>query len=146
MKKLITIFLSIPEGTFIRKLEENDSELCNSIWEFSYGGSETFVRSLILINGGYGVFDKTSHKLLSFAIINDHFATGILTTIKEARGKKYGELVANVLTKKIAVDLDLTPTVYVNSKNVPSLNLYKKLGYQRIGDCNWVVVGDKKLW
>ena len=130
----------------MRKLEENDSEVCNSIWQYSYSGSESFIRSLILINGGYGLFDKTSNQLLSFAIINDHFATGALTTINEARGKKYGELVAKMMTIKIAEDLDLTPTVFINSKNVPSLNLYKKLGYQKIGDCNWVVVGDKKLW
>jgi RimJ/RimL family protein N-acetyltransferase len=136
----------IPEGTFVRKLEENDSKLCNGLWAYRSLTSEAFIRSLIQINGGYGLFNSITKELLSFAVINDHFATGMLTTVEPARGKKYGEFMAKLLTVKIAEDLDLIPTVYIDSKNVPSNNLYQKLGYERIGDCNWIVIGNESYY
>lgn len=124
---------------------ESDSEICNSLWAYRSLVSLAFVRSLILINGGFGLFDSANNEILSYAVINDHFATGILTTVESARGKKYGEFVAKLLTSKID-ELGLIPTVYIDSTNVPSMNLYQKLGYQRIGDCNWIVVGDDSFY
>jgi RimJ/RimL family protein N-acetyltransferase len=146
IQKINLLFSRTPEATFVRKLDEKDSEVCNSIWNYRYIGSESFIRSLILVNGGYGLFSTENNELLSFAIINDHFATGILTTNEKFRGKKYGEFVAKLLSLKITEDLvDIIPTCYIDSLNPPSLNLYRKLGYKKIGDCNWIVVGDKKF-
>lgn len=98
---------------------------------------------MILLNGGYGLFSESSNELLSFAVVNDHLATGILNTAKHARGKHYGETVIKYLCKKIAEDFDLHPTSYISIEKTPSMNLYKKLGFQKIGGCNWIVV-DKK--
>jgi RimJ/RimL family protein N-acetyltransferase len=146
MTILIGFIRRIPEGTFVRKLEESDSKLCNSLWAYRSLASGPYIRSLILINGGYGLFNSITKELFSFAVINDHFATGMLTTVEAARGRKYGEFVAKFLTVKIAEDLKVTPTVYITSDNVPSINLFQKLGYKKIGDCNWIVVGDEEYW
>lgn len=129
----------------MRKLRDEDSKVCNSIWAYRYQGSESFVRSLFLTNGGYGLFSKSNDEILSFAVINDHFATGMLTTVEQARGKKYGEFMAKLLTKKIIEDVGFIPTCYIDSLNVPSLKLYQKLEYKRIGDCDWIVVGDEEF-
>lgn len=129
----------------MRKLQDEDSKNCNDLWTYRYNNSESFVRSMIVLNGGYGLFSKSNDEILSFAIINDHLASGILTTAKHARGKKLGELIAKLLSLKIAEDFDIIPTCYIDSLNVPSLKLYQKLGYKRIGDCNWIVVGKEKF-
>lgn len=88
------------------------------------------------------MFSSETNEILSFAVINDHFATGALTTVESARGRKYGEILAKLLSLKIAEDLDLIPTAFIDSTNKISNNLYTKLGYKRIGDCNWIVVGE----
>jgi predicted GNAT family acetyltransferase len=127
----------------VRKLQDEDSKLCHSLYEYQSQTSESSIKSLILINGGYGLFSKTNDELLSFALINDHFATGMLYTVEHARGKKYGEFIAKLLSLKIAEEIRVSPTCFIDPTNIPSLNLYNKLGYKKIGDCNWIAVRSK---
>lgn len=138
-------FFRIPEGTYLRQLKEEDSKLCNDIWEHKSSGSEAFIRSLILGNGGWALYDKSSDELLSYAVINEQLATGMLNTVKHARGKGFGEFVSKLLTVKIAELFDLHPICFINSLNVPSMKLYAKLGYEKVGDSNWIVVGTQKF-
>lgn len=56
----------------MRSLEEADAEFCNSIWEWKDEVSENFIRSMILLHGGYGLIDKETDELLAFGTINDH--------------------------------------------------------------------------
>lgn len=128
----------------MRKLQEEDSKLCNSLWAHRSPTSESFIRSLILINGGYGLFSKLNNTLLSFALINDHFSIGALTTDEHARGKKYGEFIAKLLTLKIAEEMKVPPTCFIDNPNIPSTNLFNKLGYKKISDSNWIVSERKK--
>lgn len=89
---------------------------------------------------GFGLFDSSTDELLSFALINDHLATGVLTTVERARRKGFGEMMAKLLSRKIVENFDLDPTAYIDLTNVPSLKLYAKLGYKKIGECNWIVI------
>lgn len=61
----------------MRALEEADAEFCNTIWEFKDEVSENFIRSLILLNGGYGLMDKETDELLAFGAINDHLGKAL---------------------------------------------------------------------
>jgi FR47-like protein len=128
----------------MRKLHEEDSKLCNSLWSHRSVSSESFIRSLILINGGYGLISKANNELLSFALINDHFSIGALTTVEHARGKKYGEFITKLLSLKIAEEMKLPPTCFIDDPNIPSFNLFNKLGYKKIGHSNWIVVEPKR--
>jgi FR47-like protein len=124
----------------LRELAEDDSPLCNNLWEWKDAKSENFIRSLILLSGGYGLFDETTNELLSFALVNDHLGTGVLNTVQHARGKGYGKFVAKFLSRKIVDNFDLFPTSYINSQNSPSMDLYTKIGYKKIGRCNWILI------
>jgi predicted GNAT family acetyltransferase len=96
-----------------------------------------------LTNGGYGLISKSNNELLAFALINDHFNIGAMTVAKHARGKKYGEFIAKYLTLKIAEDIGVTPTCFVDEPNKISRNLFNKLGYRKVADSNWVLVQKK---
>lgn len=132
---------SIPDGTYVKSLTADDASFCNNLWNYHYEGSENFIRSLIVLNGGWGLYEDSNDELLSFATINDHFATGILNTVKHARGKKFGEFMAKFLAVKIVEKLNLDPTCYINAFNVPSMKLFEKIGYRKVGPCNWIQVG-----
>lgn len=97
---------------------------------------------MILLHGGWALCDKETDQILSFAMFNDHLATGLLTTVEGARGKKYGEMMAKLMSIKIVEIFNLHPICFINNLNVPSINLYGKLGYEKIGGSNWIVVGD----
>ena len=127
----------------MRKFGEDDSEKVNSLWANRSANSLHFIRSLIITNGGYGLYDTESDELLSFGLINDHFSIGALTTVEKARGKKYGEFMAKLLTFKIAEEMKVTPTCFIDEPNSISLNLFHKLGYKKIRECNWIVVVQK---
>lgn len=133
----------IPDETTISPLEENDATYCNNLWVFRNTKSEIWLKSLIICNGGYGLRDKSSNELLSFAIISDHFAIGVLHTIDKARRKGYGEIVAKYLAKKIAEE-GRDAMAFVGNKNHKSLNLFMKIGFKKIGGCNWIITGSYK--
>lgn len=139
----VSFTITVPDNTIIKSLTEHHAKTCNDMWQWRYSNSEKYVRSLILINGGYGLFDQTTDELLAFALINDHFATGLLNVAKQCRGKGYGELMARYLTIKIA-EMGLHPTVYIDAENTVSQKLYNKIGYKKIGDINWISVAPKR--
>lgn len=85
--------------------------------------------------------DKQTGELLSFGTINDQLAIGILNTLPKARGKRYAELIAKMLAKRLAEEFGMNPTCFINLLNVPSLKLFSKLGFRKVCNCNWITVG-----
>lgn len=128
----------------MRKLKEEESSICNNIWEHKSERSENVIRSLILISGGWALYDNISDELLSFALINEHLATGMLTSVEHARGKGYGGFISKVLALKIVESFDIHPICFINSLNFKSMKLFEKLGYRKISDSNWIAVGQQK--
>lgn len=135
----------MPDNTIFRDLVEADASFCNQAWTYRNSRSENYVRSMIKFqNGGSALIDKNTNKILSFALVNEHLATGLLTTQEDERRKGYGALVAKHLTKKIA-EMGLHPTTYINDMNEPSKKLYENLGYKIIGEVSWIVVGSNEM-
>ena len=131
--------IQIPEEVNLVQLEPNDAPFCNQLWKFKNENSELWIKSLIMVHGGYALRDKSSNELLSFAIINDHLAIGVLVTVKKAQRKGYGEMIVKHLAKKLS-ERHLIPHVYVNKENVKALKLFHKLGFIKIGDSNWITI------
>lgn len=119
------------------QLNESDATLCNSLWKYKSDNSELYIKSLISVHGGYGLRDKTTNELLSFAILNDHLAIGALTTIEKAQKKGFGEIITRYTAKKIA-EMGYIPHAYINKKNLKAQNLFKKLCFKKISDSNWI--------
>ena len=124
----------------MKQLTESDSEFCNQVWAYSDANSKLFVQSLINTHGGIALCDKVSGRILSFGIVNDHLAIGILNTVEQARGKGLAEFIVKHLSHEIAENLNLHPTCFINKKNVTSMKLFKKIGFSEISDCDWIWV------
>lgn len=97
--KHVKIFLRAPNGTYVRELTKKDAKVCNENWAYSYTKSERFLESLIQLNGGYGLFSKENHDILSFAIFNEQLAIGMLTTLDKAKRKGFGEFLGKQFKK-----------------------------------------------
>ena len=98
------------------------------------------IKSLIEIHGGFALIDANSKKILSYVLISSQYAIGALTTVDEAKRKGYGEVLVKYLAKELA-KRDFIPYAYVANANQKSINLFKKVGFQRIGGSNWIYVG-----
>lgn len=122
------------------QLDENDAVLCNSLWKYKNEKSELWVKSLIFIHGGYALRDKFTNEILSYAIINDHLAIGVLNTVEKAKRKGYAGIVVKFIAMKLA-EKGIMPHVYVNKTNDQGYKLFQKLGFRKIGDSNWILMG-----
>lgn len=135
----------MPNNVSIRQLTKQDTEFCCKNWIYSYAKLEKFLESLICLNGGYGIFDTQSNELLCFAIFSEQFSIGWLTTIENSRRKGYAILLSKFMSRKCVEKFDVAPLVFISDQNNVSLNLFvSKLGYEKIGDNNWIAVGNKK--
>lgn len=125
----------------MRPLAEADSEFCNSLWTWRDHNSELFARSLISIYGGLALCDEKTGEILSFGVVNDHLAVGMMNTVDKARGKGYAGVITKALSKKIAEDFDLPPTAFFETANNSSRRVFEKVGFKKIGDCDWILIG-----
>ncbi|CRK89759.1 CLUMA_CG003534, isoform A [Clunio marinus] len=132
--------LNIPDGTYLKKLTENDAKYCASTWEWSSDTTENFVKTIILLDCAYGICDKSTDEILSFGIINHFSAISMLYTVEHARGKHYGELIAKYLAVKIVENFDLAPNCCITGSNIASEKLFDKLGYVHICDVSRIIV------
>jgi len=70
---------SIPENVLIKPLDaDRDAAFINFHWPLNtiHGYSESYLKSMIILNGGLGVFDKTTNNLLSWVLLNEMRALG----------------------------------------------------------------------
>lgn len=68
----------------------------------------------------------------------------MLNTVEHARGKGYAELISKLIAIKIVQNFDINPTVYIDNTKLPSMKLFIKLGYKKVGECNWTIVEKRK--
>ncbi|XP_070493588.1 uncharacterized protein [Chironomus tepperi] len=139
IERALNLKIRIPNEVNLVQLQANDAPICNRLWKYKNENSELWIKSLIMVHGGYALRDKISNELLSLAIINDHLAIGVLITVEKAQRKGYGETLVKYLAKKLS-ERDLIPHVYVNKKNDKGIKLFHKLGFIKIGDSNWITI------
>lgn len=128
----------------MRELTKKDAKFCCQNWIYATTKSEKYLESLIHMNGGYALCSEENGDILCFAIFNEQFAIGMLTTVDKARRKGFGELMAKFMSRKCVEKFDIPPVVFINSLNSVSMNIFiGKLGYEMIADHNWIEVGNK---
>lgn len=72
----IIFIFRIPQNYQIIPLYEKHAEYIHSFWPYEFENSCEYIRSMILLNGGLGIFDTNNNELLCWIITNDNFALG----------------------------------------------------------------------
>lgn len=67
---------SIPDEYFFGVLDEHHATTINDSWMYRNECSYSNIRSLLLLNGGLGLFEKSTNNILAWILTNDHFAFG----------------------------------------------------------------------
>lgn len=124
---------NVPENVLIAPLKITNSKTISEIYPHNYNGMIPYVENIIELNGGFGLFSKSTGKLLSWALRNEHGGIGTLQTIESEMRKGYGKIVVKALTRQIA-DSNDDVNVFILKDNFRSQNLFLSLGFIQIGE------------
>ncbi|XP_063905081.1 uncharacterized protein LOC135124140 [Zophobas morio] len=132
-----TFALDCPPDVYVKKLDPTLSDKINSVWPHKYPGSENYVSGLIEMNGGYGVFLRSSNEMVAWVVKHCFGHIGVLQTDEKHKKKGYGSLVTRALALEI-LDEGHWPFGTVYPDNAGSIKLFEKLGFERIGFASYM--------
>ncbi len=125
-----------PKGYHIRFLEDTDAEKVNDLWAFKSAYSLPLVRRLIATRPSVGIC--FGDELVSWILVYDYSAIGMMFTCPDHRRKGLGECCARALLARWPrVKLGF-PFCYIVQGNTASEKLYTKLGFLNQGPVVWV--------
>lgn len=130
----------IPENIGIRQLQESDAIIIDNNWIYKNLNSLRTVTDLIKINGGLGIYSKSTRELLAWVLKNESLAIGRLQTIAEAKRKGYGKLLIKAFCRELAEKDEVDLIAYINQTNTASRKLFVSLGFKEIGKCSYLKV------
>jgi len=128
-------------------------------WELTYPEAEQKLANWLKLRQGFGVFLKEDNQLVSwitpscFGEFATHFCINLLIreflgqlaalqTLVEHRKKGYGTLVVKHMAKYLATEgFDSCATI--NSENVASEAVMKKLGFKKLFQSQYIAVFNK---
>lgn len=127
----------MPNEYYIAPLSESHSETINDTWHFTDENTLDYIKSIIRLNGGSGLFERNSHKLLSWILLNENMSPGCLYTIESVRRKGLGKLLMQFFCKQFAIRENLNVLVYANADNTESMSLLQNIGFTILNECFW---------
>lgn len=134
--KASTFDYVVPDDLEIKSLSPNDARLINENWPYKHPGSEAFVRSLIILNGGLGIFKD--RKLVSWILQVESFGLGLLQTLDEHQGKGYARILTRAMTKHISKDLDEDVILFASYSKPKTVDLYVRYGFKHVSHTHWM--------
>ncbi|XP_053662229.1 uncharacterized protein LOC128711384 [Anopheles marshallii] len=127
----------VPSDVELKPLQIEHGKVLNEWWPYRYKASQCYIESAIKLNGGLGLFDKTSGELVACVFQNDHDAVGHLYTVPDRNNRGYGSTLAKALTRQIAIQYKQHVHTFINENNDRSVRLFKKLGFKAVNRTIW---------
>lgn len=126
----------VPDDVELRMLNVDDYKLINDSWPYKYPGSECFIKSLIKLNGGLGIYKD--RELVSWILQVECFGLGLLQTVNKHQGKGYARLLIRALTRKISKDYGEDIILFASYSKPKTVDLYMRYGYKHISYTHWM--------
>lgn len=126
----------VPDDVELKMLDVDDYELINDLWPYKYPGSECFIKSLIELNGGLGIYKN--QKLVSWILQVESFGLGLLQTMDEHQGKGYARLLTRALTRKISEEYGEDIILFASYSKPKTVDLYIRYDYKHISYTHWM--------
>ncbi|KAJ8924213.1 hypothetical protein NQ315_007004 [Exocentrus adspersus] len=135
-----------PEEVYIKKLDTTHADLVNSLWPHRYENSEKLISLLIEMNGGYGLFSKSSDELVCWVILSMMGQLTMLQTLEAFKRKGYASVILKYASKELAKKgYSATGTVLVD--NAASRGMFEKNRIQKFGQSGvFIVQMNNFLW
>lgn len=131
--------ISVPSDVYIKEISPDEAHIMDSVWPRKYPGSEERLKNLLEINEGYGVYHKSNDQLVSWITLSCLGQLSVLQTLEEHKKKGYASLITKYMCKKLA-EKGFHSFGSVNLGNRPSELLFEKLGFRKLGICQYIGV------
>lgn len=159
---MLIISHSISDEYFFDKLNEHHAATINDSWTYRSDASYNYIRSMLELNGGLGMFERSTKRILAWILTNDHFAFGwanqtrchfyvisiwhmwtshrCLEIIPSARRKGLATILLRKHCRQFAETEQLDIFAYISESNVISMQLFESVGFMICHRCTWVQV------
>ncbi|CRK89754.1 CLUMA_CG003536, isoform A [Clunio marinus] len=124
--KAMNYEIVIPDDVELRELNVDDYKHVNDLWYYKYEGSEMFIKSLIELNGGLGIYYHGKF-LVSWILQIECFGLGLLQTVEEHQGKGYAKLLTRMMTRKISKCYNEDTILFASYGKPKTVDLYIRL-------------------
>lgn len=114
------------------------AKLIDSLWPYHYPGSEEYIALMLEINGGFGLFTKSTDQLVSWVLLNCLGDLGLLQTLEECQRKGYGSIMIRVASQKIGLEGGWCCGA-VSVDNGACQTLLRKIGFTDIANCQYIM-------
>lgn len=104
--------------------------------------SRNYLKLIIRLNGGIGLFSKSDDSLRSWGLFNDVGGIGPLQTVDEHRRKGYANIIVDAMCKELA-NQEKSSTLFVVRDNVNAEKLFISNGFEICLNIFWIAM--KKL-
>lgn len=124
----------------VASLREDDAPLIDSTWKYRSETSIKMITRMIESGRCCGVRRKPDDTLVSWSLIYEDGALGMLFTLPEHRGKKLASIVVKSLLMKLLDDTNYTaaPFCFIETGNEVSQYLFRSMGFEKKSDVAWV--------
>ncbi|GLV42198.1 uncharacterized protein CBL_03785 [Carabus blaptoides fortunei] len=124
---------SIPSELYTATLEQHHVAVINSKWVLRASGTEEYLVKLLKLNGGIGLFTKTTNELCAWVFKNCFGGLRMLQTDEKFRRRGYASLLIKIFAKQLA-QRGIDPTTIIYRNNIGSQKLFTGLGFEAIMD------------
>ncbi|XP_065167436.1 uncharacterized protein [Atheta coriaria] len=115
---------------YMDAVKAEDAEAINAIWPPRFNTSLEYIRTFITMNGGFGIYEKSTHELVSWVLINVLGQLGVLQTREGYFKNGFGAALTRKAARIIGKNGD-HPIGTIGSMNLASQGLFTKLGFEQ---------------
>lgn len=127
---------SVPKDLELRELNVDDHQQINDLWAYRYPGSECFIKSIIKLNGGLGIY--RNDKLISWILQVECFGLGRLQTVEDHQGKGYARLLTKAMTRRISENFEEDVILFASHSKPKTVELYIRYGFKQVSSTHWI--------
>ncbi|XP_065218627.1 uncharacterized protein LOC135844386 [Planococcus citri] len=122
-----------PDDVKLAPLTEQHVDEIYEVWIGKNEMNDDALRNSIRYNdeAAYGIFCKTSGKLLSRCLRYHSGFLGALQTVENAHNRGYAKLLLKYIVKKLA-EKDILPCCYITDDNIASLRVSRSCGFKEV--------------
>lgn len=122
---------------YMDTVKPEDAEVINAVWPPRFNTSLEYIRTFITMNGGFGIYEKGTDKLVSWLLINVMGQLGVLQTREGYYKNGFGAALARKASSIISRNGD-HPIATVRGGNLASEGLFTKLGFKQKYACIYI--------
>lgn len=126
---------TVPEDVELKALNPSEYTMMDEAWPYRYPGSDSFIRSLIVLNGGLGVY--RNGELVSWILQIECFGIGLLQTLDAHQGRGYARLLTRAMTQKISETYNEDVILFASHSKPKTVELYDRYGFKHVSYTHW---------